>query len=122
MSVTSDDRLAAQVARELSLPEPGVHFGATLLIATLVASPVLMAGATGRHPVPVALAVYAAVLIVVWFLAALFGSALSVRPTSLVAEMHDETGAGEPTSPRPSPSEGASPSEENESVGSNGAH
>lgn len=113
MSVTSDDRLAAQVARELSLPEPGVHFGATLLIATLVASPVLLAGATGRHPVPLALAVYAGVLVVVWFLAGLFGSALTTRPELALAALSegDDEVADEP-----------SPPAVDESVGSNGAH
>lgn len=116
MSVTSDDRLAAQVARELSLPEPGVHFGATLLIATLVASPVLVAGATGRHPVPLALATYAGVLIVVWFLAALFGSVLATRPalSQQLAPSLDARGEGMLDEP--------SPTTPDESVGSNSAH
>lgn len=79
MSAISDDRLVAQMEHELSQPEPGLYYGATLIIGTLVASPVLLAGATGRHPVPLALAVYAGVLIVVWFLAGLFGSVLSMK-------------------------------------------
>lgn len=108
MSVTSDERLAAQVARELSLPEPGVHFGITLLVATLVASPVLLSGVTGRHPVPLALGVYAAVLVVVWFVAALLGSALASTPASRLSTPPD---SDEPSTP-----------EADESVGSNGAH
>ena len=107
MSVTSDERLAAQVARELSLPEPGMHFGASLLIATFVSSPLLIAGATGRHPVPLVLAAYVGVLIVVWFLAGIFASALSLRPASRL-------GSPEPTEP--------SPPVVDESLGSNSAH
>lgn len=105
--MTSDERLAAQVARELALPEPGVHFGATLLIATLVASPVLVAGATGRHSVPVALSIYAAVLVVVWVVAALFGSALSVPPSERLPKAEAEQ---------------PSPPVVDESVGSSSAH
>ena len=106
MSVTNDDRLAAQVARELALPEPGVHFCATLVIATVVASPVLFAAVTGRQSVPEALALYVGVLIVVWFVGGIIGSALSAPPRARVRP-HDA---------QPSPP-GA-----DDSVGSNGAH
>jgi hypothetical protein len=107
MSVTSDDRLAAQVARELSLPEPGVHFGATLVIATVVASPVLFAGVTGRQSVPEVLSLYVAVLIVVWFVGGIIGSALASSPRARVLP-HDDV---PPSTP------GA-----DDSVGSNSAH
>lgn len=107
MSVSNDDRLAAQVARELSMPEPGVHFGASLVVATLIASPVLVAAATGRQTVPTALAMYVGVLVVVWFVGGLIGGALATSPRDRV---------------RPQSADDPSTAAADESVGSNGAH
>ena len=125
MSTTmSDHQLAARVARELSSPEPGMHFGLTLLVGTLVASPVLASAALGRHAVPTALGIYAATLVVVWLLAGLIGGALALSgrgPTASRTEASegstpesDETGG--PIGSGGSPPSGA------DSIGSDSAH
>jgi hypothetical protein len=115
MPTTADDVLAAQVARELSSPEPAVHFGLTLVVATLVASPVLGAAVLGQQTVPVALAMYLVVLVVVWLLVGLVGGALALAGrTEMLAERRSAV--------KDTDGPGPSPTAPSESVGSNGAH
>ena len=104
--MTSDDHLADRVARELSGPEPSVHYGTSLVVATLIASPVLVAGAMGRQSVPVALALYLVALVVVWIVAGFVGGALALSPRDRLV----------PAPVEPSPPQTA------DSVGSHGAH
>ncbi|MDZ7678929.1 MAG: hypothetical protein U5K29_10300 [Acidimicrobiales bacterium] len=120
----SDHQLASRVARELSSPEPGMHFGITLVVGTVVAAPVLGAALFGRQSVPTALAIYAATLVVVWVLAGLLGGALALAGRGRSV---DEAGAMPEDQARPgtaasSPSPQGSPPAHSESVGSDGAH
>ncbi len=112
MSTTADDRLAAQVASELSTPEPAVHFGLSLLVATLVASPVLTAAALGNRSVPAALALYLAALVVAWVLVGIVGGAFAMVGHSRLLPAHVDDDAAEDPSPTASA----------DSVGSNSAH
>lgn len=127
MALTSDHQLATQVARELSSPEPAVHFGATLLVATIVSSPVLGAAAMGQRPVPTALAWYLAALVAAWVLVGLVGGALAMFGRSeLLADHRSTARDGTSGDPRGGPvgeygAEASTPAA-SESVGSNGAH
>src|SRR5690606_7249447 len=108
MSTTADDRLAAQVASELSTPEPAVHFG----LSPLVASPVLTAAALGNRSVPAALALYLAALVVAWVLVGIVGGAFAMVGHSRLLPAHVDDDAAEDPSPTASA----------DSVGSNSAH
>jgi hypothetical protein len=123
MATTSDHQLAVQVARELSSPEPAVHFGLTLVVATLVASPVLASAAIGQQTVPMALALYLAAIVAAWLLVGVVGGALAMFGR---AEMLAEQRVPDPAEERrDAPSTAAveaSPPGSTESVGSNGAH
>jgi hypothetical protein len=110
MATTADDRLTAQVVQELAGPEPAVHFGVTLLVATLVSSPVLTAAALGNRSVPAALALYLVALVVAWFVVGLIGGAFAMVGRRS-QEIPDDGADGD-----------ASPSAHSDSVGSNGAH
>ena len=113
MSIAADDRLATQVAQELSTLEPSVHYGVSLVVATLVASPVLGAAVLGQQPVPLALALYLGALVGAWIIVGLVGGAFAmVGRTQLLAERR---AIEDPTDP-------PSPSATSDSVGSNGAH
>ena len=123
MATTSDHQLATQVARELSSPEPAVHFGLTLVLATLVASPVLASAAVGQQTVPMALALYLAAIVAAWFLVGVVGGALAMFGRSeMLAEHRLSDPADSRRDPRPAPPTEVSPSAPTESVGSNGAH
>ncbi|MGY6499355.1 MAG: hypothetical protein ACXIVQ_00450 [Acidimicrobiales bacterium] len=64
-----------------STPEPGTQFGTALLIATVVASPVLVSAFQGRQDVRVALGLYLAALVVVWVLSGIAGGVFAmIRP------------------------------------------
>ncbi|MFP3906266.1 MAG: hypothetical protein ACLFRV_05115 [Acidimicrobiales bacterium] len=120
----SDHQLASRVARELSSPEPGMHFGITLVVGTVVAAPVLVAALFGRQSVPTALAIYAATLVVVWVLAGLLGGALALVGRGRSGDEAESTSEDEA---RPGPATSSSgpqgsPPARSESVGSDGAH
>lgn len=129
MSTTmSDHQLAARVARELSSPEPGMHFGLTLVVGTLIAAPVLMSAAFGGHSVPTALAIYGATLAVVWVVAGLIGGALAMFGRHRIgdgggddAAVADRAVDGE-ARPTATAAQEEAPHEGPGSVGSNGAH
>jgi hypothetical protein len=113
MSIAADDHLASQVTRELSTLEPTVHYGVSLVVATLVASPVLAAAVFGQQPVPLALALYLGTLIGAWVVVGLVGGALAMfGRTHLLAERRSTDDRSDPPSPSTS----------SDSVGSNGAH
>jgi hypothetical protein len=121
----SDQQLASRVARELSSPEPSVHFGATLVAGTLIASPVLVAAAAGRHDIPTALAIYAGTLVVVWVLAGLVFGGLALASSGIGPdEGADPSGGG--VEPRAGSTRGAetppSTPADLDSIGSDGAH
>lgn len=111
-----DDHLADRVARELASPEPTWHFGLTLLVGTLVASPVLSAAVTGRWAVPTALAVYAVTLVATWLSVGLVAGAFA-----LVGPSPADRLAGDDVDESTGGAEGSTP-ERLESVGSDGAH
>lgn len=107
-------RLASDPADELGgLAESSAQFGTSLVVATVVASPALLAGAMGRQAIPVVLALYLLALVVVWVMAGLLGGALA-----LFAD-RDHGGDRQVTGP---PEDDPSPPQASESVGSNGAH
>ena len=113
-----EDQLADRVAKELSSPEPTWHFGVTLLVGTLVASPVLSAAVMGRWAVPTALAIYAATLVVTWLSVGLVAGAFAlVGPTPT-----DRLGATDDPDGDDSGLAGGSTPAPGESVGSNSAH
>jgi hypothetical protein len=101
-------RLAHDPIDELGgLADSSAQFGTSLVIATVVASPALLAGAMGRQPIPVVLGLYLLALVVVWVMAGLLGGALALFAEHQVADL---------------PESDPSPPQVSESVGSNGAH
>ena len=57
---------------------PETHVAASLVLGTLVASPVLLAALSGRQAVPSALALYLAAIVGSWFVVGLVGGALQL--------------------------------------------
>ena len=80
-------------SRTGTTPEPGTQFGTALLVATLVASPVLIAALQGRQDVRLALALYLAALVVVWVLSGIAGGLFAmIRPSRDDSDLDDEGG------------------------------
>jgi hypothetical protein len=111
---TTHSRLAHDPIDELGgLADSSAQFGTSLVIATVVASPALLAGAMGRQPIPVVLGLYLLALVVVWVMAGLLGGALALfadRDHGVDHQVNDP------------PESDLSPPQVSESVGSNGAH
>ena len=132
MSTTmSDHQLATRVARELSSPEPGMHFGLTLVVGTLIAAPILLSAVFGSQPVPTALAIYGLTLVVVWIVVGLVGGAFAMFGSQRIGadgdgadgSSSDHDAADAPSSPTASGPVGEGPPHPGPgSVGSNSAH
>lgn len=107
MTTVDPDLRAAHWERTDSrvAPEPGTQFGTSLLVATLVASPVLVAALQGRQDVRLALALYLAALVVVWVLSGIAGGLFAmIRPSSAAPDVDDDDGptGGTTTAPESS--------------------
>lgn len=91
--------------RDAVAPEPGTQFGTSLLVATLVASPVLVSAVQGRQDVRLALALYLAALVVVWVLSGIAGGIFAmIRPAAAESDedLGDAVDGGTPPTPGPS--------------------